>query len=288
MKILITGTGTLLGKTIAKKLSTKYDILAAYNKSYPKYLSKNKNIKIIKIDLKNEIKLKEKFDVLVHCASLVPAHNPTKKMYEQVNYYGFKKLISLCNKKNCHNVILISTMSVYGKINSDTITEKTYFKNPDIYGNTKIKMEKILKRFCNDNDKKGIILRLPGIIGPKSKNNFLSFALDHIKKKKFITINNPNLKFNNIAHVESVSNVIYNYINCSSRNLKIFNMCTTRPILFKNIFKIIFKELNLKEKIYFSKTKNKGFNININKNLKKYKLFTTSEAIKKFVRENLN
>ena len=62
------------------------------------------------------------------------------------------------------------------KINSKTITEKTNFKNPDEYGNTKIKMEKILKKFCNDKNKKGLILRLPGIIGPKSKNNFLSIA----------------------------------------------------------------------------------------------------------------
>ena len=288
MKILITGTGTLLGKTIAKKLATKYSILATYNKSYPNDLNKIKNIKIIKIDLKNQINLTEKFDVLVHCASLVPALNPTKKMYDQVNYHGFKKLISLCNKMNCHNIVLISTMSVYGKINSKTITEKTNFKNPDEYGNTKIKMEKILKKFCNDKNKKGLILRLPGIIGPKSKNNFLSFALNHIKKKKFIQINNPNLKFNNIAHVDSVSNVIYYYINNKDMKLKIFNMCTLRPILFKNIFKIIFKELNLKEKIYYSKSNNKGFNIIINKHLKKYKLLTTSQAVKKFVRENSN
>ena len=132
-----------------------------------------------------------------------------------------------------------------------------------------------------------MILRLPGLIGPKSKNNFLSYALKHIKKEKFIKINNPNLKFNNIAHVDSISNIIFKYLNKKSYKLLIFNVGTLEPILFKNIFKLIFKELKIKENIIYNISKNSGFNIKINKDLKKYGLLTTKKAIKKFVKENL-
>ena len=59
MKILITGSGTLIGNSISKFLSKKkLNLISTYNKSYPKGLNK-KNISIIKYDLKN-IKLKRK------------------------------------------------------------------------------------------------------------------------------------------------------------------------------------------------------------------------------------
>ena len=58
MKILVTGSGTLLGKTIIERLSNKYNIIGLYNKSK---LKKNK-IKYIKVDLeKKKIQYKSIF-----------------------------------------------------------------------------------------------------------------------------------------------------------------------------------------------------------------------------------
>ena len=79
LKVLITGAGTILGHAVAKYLLSKnLKVIATYRKSYPK-LKKNKNLKIMKLDLTKKIFIKTKYDVLVHCASAIPADNFSKK-----------------------------------------------------------------------------------------------------------------------------------------------------------------------------------------------------------------
>ena len=78
MNILVTGSGTIFENNF-KKLSINNNIIASYNKSFPSELKFKKNIKIKKLNLNRNINLKDEIDALVHCASLVPAHNPSKK-----------------------------------------------------------------------------------------------------------------------------------------------------------------------------------------------------------------
>ena len=288
MKILVTGAGTLVGQTIARQLSKKNSVIASYNKSFPLELKNNKKIKLVKIDISKNITCKFDFDMLVHCASIVPAFHLAKKKYKKINVEGFKKLINICKSKNIKKIVLLSSMSVYGKIKSKSITEKTKFIDPDPYGVSKIKMEKILKDYCKIYSADGLVLRLPGIIGYKSKHNFLSHAFNFIRKNKFININNPYLKFNNVAHVENIANIISTSI-IKNKNFTVFNIGTTYPLLFIKIFEKIFKILKIKKKILFNKNLNKGFNIKLNNKLiKNYKLYSTKFAIEKFVNENLN
>lgn len=286
MKILVTGAGTLVGNTISIKIPKKHKVFSSYNKTLPKNLKKFKNITTCKIDLTKEIKFNKNFDILVHCASLVPAKTSSKKLFYNVNILGFKKLLELSKKNNCKKIILLSTMSVYGEIKSNTITEKTKFNNPDSYGMSKIKMEKSLEEFSKKNNMSGFVLRLPGILGNKSKHNFLSNSLNIIKKKKKILINNPDLLFNNLVHVDNIAGIVINSFNKKFK-FQIFNIASLDAIKFKNIFKMIFKKLRIKEHIIINK-KTGGFNIKLNEKLKKnYKIYSTRYAIKKFLNENL-
>lgn len=287
MNILVTGSGTLVGNTTSIKLAKKHKVFASYNKNKPINLKRNKNIEIHKIDISKSITFEKKFDVLVHCASLVPALNLNKNLFNKINYLGFKKLLAVAKKKNCKKIILLSTMSVYGEIKSQKITEKVKFRNPDAYGISKIKMENSLKRYCKNNNVSGLILRLPGLVGFKSKNNFLSNALNIIKKKKEITINNPNLKFNNLVHVENLAEIIDLSLKKKFK-FEIYNLACRNPMKFENIFKLMFTKLKIKKNIKINK-KDGGFGIKLNKNLKKkYKLYSTKYAVQKFISENLD
>ena len=80
-KILVTGTGTPVGNSIAKYLSLNgHSLIATYNNKKPKNL---KNCKIIKIDLSKNIKKKINFDYLIHCASKIPKDGQSIKNYRQ-------------------------------------------------------------------------------------------------------------------------------------------------------------------------------------------------------------
>jgi nucleoside-diphosphate-sugar epimerase len=287
MKILVTGSGTLLGKNIAKKLSTQHKIIASYNNSYPKELNRNKNIKIIKLNLLNNFNIGHSFDALIHCASALPVDKFSKKKLNLINSIGFKKILAHCKKNQCKKIIICSTVSVYGKIKKNYITEKTAFNFPDDYAITKIRMENDLKKYCKKNNADGLVLRMPGLLGYKSKNNFLSAALVYIKKFKHIKISNPYFKCNNMIHVDNLSSIIEHALR-ENKGFNIYNLGTKYPLKFFKIFEIMFRILKIKKKIIFNPKINKGFNIKLNnKFVKKYNIYTTKKTINKFVKENL-
>ena len=287
MIILITGSGTLVGNTISKFLAKKYKVIASFNKNRPINFEKDKNIKVVKIDITKKINMKKKFDALVHCASIVPEKGIKKHLFNKVNYLGFKKLLKLAKKNNCKKIVLLSTMSVYGKITKKKITENESFNKPDAYGLSKIKMEKELKDYCIKNGAEAVIFRLPGLLGFKSQHNFLSNALSIIKENKEITINNPNLKYNNIVHVRNLAEIVKQSLEQKIK-FKIYNLGCKNPMRFQNIFELMFERLRIKKKIRINK-KNGGFSINLNKNLKKnFSLYTTKQAVHRFISENIN
>ena len=210
MQILITGAGTLLGNSLAKYLAKKnFSLICTYRNTFPSNLKGIKNIKLIHFDMAKKITFSEKFNILVHCASAIPDYNCSKNYYNKVNVVGFKNLLDLCAKNKCNNIILISTMSVYGKIDVKKISEKYKGKKFDDYGASKKKMEDILKKFTFKNNISSTTLRLPAILGKNSKHNFISKIFQKLKRKEQINVFNPNLKFNNIIHVNNLCEIIH-------------------------------------------------------------------------------
>ena len=80
MQILLTGSGTLVGNSIAQYLEKKkIKLICTYRKSFPINISKNKKIKLIKVDLEKKINIKDNFDTLIHCAAAIPDYKLSKK-----------------------------------------------------------------------------------------------------------------------------------------------------------------------------------------------------------------
>ena len=287
MAILVTGSGTLVGENISIYLSKKFKVISTYRSSYPYKLSKIKNIKIEKLDLEKKIDLKKKFNTLIHCASAIPDYKLSKKKFLEINIGGFRKILNLCKRKNVKKIILLSTVSVYGKIKVRKISEKTPTKVfDDPYGYSKFIMERELMNFAKKENVKFIVLRLPAVLGKNSDHNFLSKLVKDIKSKnrnEFI-LKNPNFSLNNFIHVKTLSKVVY---FCIRKNINgIFIMGGKNPVMLKNIIKkILFYK---KIKILF-KNDGTAFNIDINKALKfKIPLKKTSEEISLFLKENFN
>ena len=286
MQILLTGSGTLIGNNLAQYLSKKnFKLICSYRKSFPKNISTNKKIKIIKIDLEKKIKIKDNFDILIHCAAAIPSYNLSDKKIFKINVNGFKKLLQICKKNKCQKIILLSTTSVYGKPNKVVLNENYRGKQIDSYGKSKLKMESILEKFCKENKCSGTVLRMPGVLGQNSKHNFLSNLKDFIKNKKHPVIFNPNLKFNNAVHIKTLCSVVYQSL--SNKKFDIFNIGSKYPLKLKIIVNLMINKIygkNLKNLVIFKISHQKGFRINVKKALKsKYKLCNTRDTILKFL-----
>jgi nucleoside-diphosphate-sugar epimerase len=284
LKLLITGSGTLLGNNVVLEALKKHYIYASYRKSYPKNLKK-KNVTLIKLDLEKKFNINFKVDCLIHCASAIPSENLSDKKMMNTNYFGFKKLASQAIKNGCKKIILISTMSVYGKINSDKVDLKTKIRPIDAYGRSKFKSEQYLMKLSRQRKIDFFILRLPALVGINSDYNFISKVLKKIKNNKPLIYSNPDLKFNNFIHVKNLTQIIIKLVKF--KGPRVLNVASTNPIKLKNIIQEIYRFEKKKNIAIIQKSKDAGFNIQIDSFLKKnFNIFTTKKNLKLFLIDN--
>ena len=286
MKILITGSGTLIGNNIANYfLKKKHFVFAFYKEHKPKNLQKYKKCRLIKANLEQNIKFNNDFDVLIHCASKIPNDKINKKNYVS-NIKMTNNLIKLCKTNSCKRIIYLSTMSVYGEIQNRIVYENLKSKNIDFYGLSKRMSEKKILSFAKNNFSIATIFRLPGIVGKKSKYNFLSNTLNKIQNNQPITISNINSKFNNIVHIKNLQEIIYQSIK-KEKLSEIYNLASTKPIKIITIINLLYKQLGKKNNYTVTKSNNNSFLISEKKIRKNgYKLYSTKKSIIEFIKIN--
>tara|TARA_B110000438_G_scaffold67075_1_gene67497 strand:+ start:294 stop:1163 length:870 start_codon:yes stop_codon:yes gene_type:complete len=250
-KILITGSNSFVGNEIIKYLNKyNYNIIGTYRKNKKKHISRK--IKQIKLDLNKKIYLKDKFNILIHCASATPA-NEKRENYFKINQIGFKDLLNSSLKLGCKKIILISSVAVYGDVKK-TITEKSSINGKSKYAKSKQKMENILFNFAKKNKINTISLRLSQVIGNKSVNNYFSEFKKkiHSNKKKTINLQSNKDYFNNICHINDLCKNIKKLIdsNVIKNKNEIFNFASNKPITINKLKKVIFsfnKKIKFKE-----------------------------------------
>ena len=279
-KILITGSNSFIGNEIVKYLSKyNYNIIGTYRKSKKKF--KSKKINLIKLDLNKKINFKDKFNVLIHCASATPV-NEQRESYFKINQKGFKNLISLCIKSECNKIILISTVAVYGDVKK-TITENSFVRGKSEYAKSKLKMENILFRFAKKNKINSVILRLSQVIGGKSVNNYFSDLKKkiHSNEKTTISLQSNKDYFNNLCHINDLCINIKKLIdrNINLNKNEVFNFASNKPITINKFKKIIY---SYNKKIQFVENNiPKFYKISLNKTNKYNLRFrSTLRAIK--------
>lgn len=282
-KILITAGNSYIGSDLVNFfLKKNYNVFETYRLKRNKLI--HTNLSHSKFDFKGKFKLAENFDLLIHCASLTPYKHKISKKIITLNLKGLKKILySNCNFKN---IVLLSTISVYGKITNKILHENTNTNNVNAYGISKLKMEKILTNYCKKNKINFLILRLPGVVGNFQSNiNFVNNLVQKFLNNKIIKYSNPNSDFNNIIHTETISKISENLMlgNNKSKNT-IFNLASLKTIKLKKLISKVKTELKSKSKVKILEPNN-SFTI-CTKKSKRYKmpLMTTSKSIEKNIK----
>jgi nucleoside-diphosphate-sugar epimerase len=176
MKILITGGAGYKGILLTEKLlSLGYQVTILDNFMYGYdcilHLIKNKNLKIIKLDIRNiNENITKNYDVIFHLAGIsgMPACAANPSSAESINVGATKTLMDLKSKDQI--VINASTTSSYGNFNGNLAFEDSQIVPVSIYGKTKYEAEKIVQ------DKENTIsLRFATVFGvsPKMRNDLM-------------------------------------------------------------------------------------------------------------------
>jgi len=157
-KVFITGGAGYVGSALTDYLIdngyevTVYDLLLYGSKVF----SSNKNLKIIKGDIRN-IKLfrnsVKNHDTVIHlaCISNDPSFELDPKLGKSINLDAFEPLVNASREQGVRRFIYASSSSVYGVKNEKNVNEEMSLEPLTDYSKFKVECEKILLKFKSDN-----------------------------------------------------------------------------------------------------------------------------------------
>lgn len=280
--LLITGYKGFIGTNIVKLLKKKFKIIK---------LKKVKNFKFMKNNHSYYEKIeveKNNINTLIHCSYYTPNSFFSDNEQFRLNNVVTKNISYLIKKYEIRNCIFLSSMAVYDTSNSKIVNEKKFTKNKTVYARSKLRDEKNFYKLFKDGYLDLVsILRLPGVVGKNSKNNFISKLAENIKKNKKLELSNPNFKFNNIIHIKTLIKFIELILKFKKKNYYIFNLGSEKPIKIKKILDLMINNLNKNYKELISYRKgNKPFQINFNYAKKNgYKANLVENEIKNYIKD---
>jgi nucleoside-diphosphate-sugar epimerase len=180
MDILLTGSTGFLGNIILNKLNS-YNV---------KTLSRSNSV--YNIDLsKNIPEFFQKFDLVIHAAGkahIIPISDIQHNDFFDINVVGTINLLKGLEKNSLpRQFVFISSVSVYGLVEGRNISEDSPLLARDPYGESKIKAEQVVKKWCDEKNVQCTILRLPLVISIDAPGN-LGAMIRGIKKGYYFNI----------------------------------------------------------------------------------------------------
>ena len=178
MKILLTGSTGFLGRTILKELSNFQVVTVSRNNS-----EINADLTAGKIEL-------PKVNAVIHAAGkahLVPKTQKEIVEFATVNVGGTENLLNSLETNLPESFVFISSVSVYGRLEGDLISEEASLNASDPYGLSKIQAEAMIESWCLRNNVKLSILRLPLLVGANPPGN-LGSMIRAIRKGYYFNI----------------------------------------------------------------------------------------------------
>jgi UDP-glucose 4-epimerase len=195
MKVLVTGAGGFLGRHLAADLARRgFDVVAACRRNAPPVAG----AAVLSGDLAALAALPEGVAAVVHAAATSAWTGITTAAMARDNVEATRRLIALATAAGAERFVFCSSMSAFGDIKSGSVDEATPVSNPDVYGMTKLLGEAMLKEVAPAMN--GLALRLPAVIGPGARRNFLAEAARKMKAGEDVSIFNPEAPFNNAVH----------------------------------------------------------------------------------------
>jgi nucleoside-diphosphate-sugar epimerase len=210
LRVAVTGAGGFAGGHIARHLkSAGVDVTAVVRNVRPDTSVSLAHVDVQQADLASGITFSAPVNALVHCAAEIPARCPDPDQMYAANVDAARNVFSAALDAGATHIIFCSSMSAFGTISADLVTPQTPVSAPDSYGRSKLAGEAMLDEIVATRPDVGSVsLRLPGIVGPGSHDNFLSAAAGRMLAGDVVNARNPDAPFNNILPVANLARFV--------------------------------------------------------------------------------
>lgn len=255
MRVLVTGAGGFVGSHAAAALAADgIDVLAGVHRTVPDELRDQPGIRLVPFDLASDRApdIDGPIDAIVHCAAALPSGESDPDRLYRMNVAGMTQLISVAEKTQTRTFLHCSSMSAYGRISVPVVSTDTPDIESDAYGRSKSEGERLLDAAAADDRLAALSLRLPGIVGRGSHDNFLSASLARIRAGRPVQARNPDALFNNIVHVTDLVAFMRHLLDRLSPGHRTVPIASDRPVPIRRVLSVLFEELGLAEAVSYS------------------------------------
>ena len=286
-KIAVVGSNGYIGKFLVTNFQKNYKVISISRQF--EHLQNNRNIKHLSHDISSKWDFEEEINIVIFCATqhFYSRNTPNPNNFINSNITGLLNALEYSKNNQTKLFIYLSTVSIYGKVNIDTIDENTVINNPDIYGASKYLGEKIVQMYSDYFDT--LVLRLPGVIGSIWKKGmpWINTAIFKLKNDQDLIYYNGSSLFNNIVDLDNIYKFITYYMNLKEKNSnQVLNLSAIEPIKIDILVNYIRALLNSKSNLIENDSEHNSFKISNNLLLKKFnfKTDTTKDMISNYIK----
>lgn len=195
MRILVTGVGGCLGRYVAVELAERgHDVVGVIRTREPAGL--RTRIELVQSELSTGSGLPSRYDAVFHAAATSPAPGVSTSAMTVDNVDATRALVRHSERAGAKCFINCSSLSLYGRIVTSIVDERTPVSDPDVYGQTKLLAEALLA----ETSIPSISIRLPAVLGRGATRNFLATTAQKLLLGQPVSIFNPASSFNNAVH----------------------------------------------------------------------------------------
>ncbi len=260
--VLITGANSPFGKYICSYLKNKNNFKIYGISRRDENLEEFDEVFIFDIR-KNIIPIECEFDYIFHVASAVPSKYNIDQDFFDINVNGSLSLFRSIKISNKAVIINMSSTSVYDDPDNEFINEESKKEVKKAYGLSKLTFENELHKLFFNKECMLITLRIPVLLVPEIKGNFISSWASKIINGQQITLYNPNSLLNAVISGKSI---IQYALYADYQNKKItMNLASKNAIKIIEVAKIMSKILD--KKLIYIEEKNDRLNQQIVTNL---------------------
>lgn len=232
--MLLGGTG-FLGNSLLKEIENKHSIKLMTHNSDSVHKVKKFQGNIFK---KNSFKSKLESDSIV--LNLVGQLTPNLEHFVNSNIVGGLNLLNSCMKKQVNQIILISSINVYGNNFKNPSTENDPLNPKTHYGVVKMINEKIYQYFSESYGIDISVLRMAGLYGPTKKSGFIPHLLKSINEKSIKPIlYHDGKQYRDLIHVNDAVRGIIKIIDNPQKGFQVFNISSGKRYSMKKIVSMI-------------------------------------------------
>ena len=246
MRFLVTGASGFIGSNLAVELSKKHSVVGLCNISP----GSKENLKDFKGDFfKGDIRSYDygslgKFDAIFHQAAVTDTTVMDPKLMFSTNVDAFIKILKFAAGTGCRKVVYASSAATYGK--GKVPMKETDAPAPaNIYGESKVEMEKAARDFSRKNPSMSIVgLRYFNVYGPrevhKIKAASMIYQLYHqISSGKAPRVFKWGEQFRDFIYVKDVVLANLKALEFKPEGAFAFNVGTGVPTSFNKVLEVL-------------------------------------------------